>query len=120
MVEKVRFIMYVVCRGETCKFQQCCMECVVVEKVSFSIDVKYRCPKLKFRHGWTVLLSKEKSVSACLDHVMVEIVNFSMAVMCVVVKNLGFSMAGLCPGRNSQFQHGCDVSWSKQSVWKVS
>jgi hypothetical protein len=82
------------------------LECVMVKNVRFSMAGKCHGVKRQIDHGqnvhgqtcliphgWPVLLPKT-SYSAWLCSVMIKIVQFSM----VVVKNVRFSMAGLCYG----------------------
>jgi ferredoxin-like protein FixX len=45
---------------------------------------------------------KNRQISACLE--------------CVIVKIVSSSMSGIYHSQNSPFQHGWNVSWSKQSV----
>jgi hypothetical protein len=63
------------------------MECVVVKLFCFSM---------------ALMLRPQTSVSALLER--------------AVVKNVSFSMAGICMGQKRQFQHGWNLLWSKSSV----
>jgi hypothetical protein len=66
--------------------------------------------KCQFQHGWNVLWSKTSDL-ALLECVMVKNVIFSIAGMCLGQK-VRFSMAGMCCGQKLQIQHGGrNVSW---------
>ena len=64
------------------------------------------------------------SVSACLECVLDKNVSFSMTGIYGVVEIVSFSMSVMCcrqqiqfqhvSGRKSQFRHECNVSWSKK------
>jgi hypothetical protein len=63
-------------------------------KLSVSAWLEYWGQKRQFQHCWNVLWSN-MSVSALLEYVL--------------VKNVYFSIAGMCCGLKCQFQHGCTM-----------
>jgi hypothetical protein len=56
------------------------------------------------------MLWSKKSVSAWLERAVFKILSVSACQKCVVFKMASFSMAGMCPGQNYQFQHGWNMT----------
>jgi hypothetical protein len=54
----------------------------------------------QFQHVWNALWSK-LSALVCIE--------------CLVVKNLSFSIAGVCRGQNRPFQYACNVLAEKNA-----
>jgi hypothetical protein len=119
-VKNVRFSMSGMCCGQKCQIQHVWSwsKCQIMSGICGLRNARFSMPR---NMSWSKM-----SDSACLECVLVKmsdnVWNFWVkkrqiqhAPEYIVVKNVRFSMSGMCPGQKCQIQHVRNACWAKTS-----